>query len=62
MVREHEQALDLAQEALLGAYRGLVSFEGRSGFASWLFVIARNCCLAVLRLHGDGARPRWSGS
>jgi RNA polymerase sigma-70 factor (ECF subfamily) len=49
MVREHEQALDLAQEALLGAYRGLESFEGRSGFASWLFVIARNCCLAVLR-------------
>ncbi len=49
MVREHEQALDLAQEALLSAYRGLGSFEGRAGFASWLFAIARNCCLAVLR-------------
>jgi RNA polymerase sigma factor (sigma-70 family) len=49
MVGEHEQALDLAQETLLSAYRGLASFEGRSGFASWLFVITRNCCLAVLR-------------
>lgn len=49
IVREHEQALDLAQEALLSAYRGLASFEGRAGFASWLFVITRNCCLAILR-------------
>jgi RNA polymerase sigma-70 factor (ECF subfamily) len=49
MVREHESALDLAQETLLNAYRRLDSFEGRSAFASWLFVIARNRCLSVLR-------------
>jgi RNA polymerase sigma-70 factor (ECF subfamily) len=49
MIREHEQALDAAQEVLVSAYRKLGSFEGRSEFSSWLFVIARNRCLSVLR-------------
>lgn len=49
LVRDHEQALDLAQDTLLNAYRKLDTFEGRSGFASWLFVIARNRCLSALR-------------
>lgn len=49
MVREHERALDLAQDTLVSAYRRLDSFEGRSAFASWLFVIARNRCLSALR-------------
>lgn len=49
IVREHEQALDLAQDVLLSAFRRLETFEGRSGFASWLFVIARNRCLSCLR-------------
>jgi RNA polymerase sigma-70 factor, ECF subfamily len=49
MVRDHERALDLAQETLLNAYRRLDSFEARSAFSSWLFVIARNRCLSVLR-------------
>ncbi len=48
-VRDHEQALDLAQEVLLTAYRRLETFEGRSGFASWIFAIARNRCLYSLR-------------
>ena len=49
VVRDHEQALDLAQDALLSAYRGLGSFGGRARFSSWLFAIARNRCLSVLR-------------
>lgn len=44
-VKDHERALELAQETLLSAYRSLASFEGRSLFTSWLFVIARNRCL-----------------
>ena len=47
--RNHEQALDLAQEALLDAWRGLGSFEGRSRFSTWLFLIVRNRCLTALR-------------
>jgi RNA polymerase sigma-70 factor, ECF subfamily len=49
MVRDHEKALDLAQEVLISAYRRLDTFEERSGFSSWLFAIARNRCLSALR-------------
>lgn len=49
LVRDHERALDLAQDTLLSAYRALDSFEARSAFPSWLFVIARNRCMSVLR-------------
>jgi RNA polymerase sigma-70 factor (ECF subfamily) len=48
-VRDHEQALDMAQEVLLSAYRNLGSFGGRSQFGSWIFSIARNRCLSELR-------------
>jgi RNA polymerase sigma-70 factor (ECF subfamily) len=48
-VRDHELALDLAQDVLLNAYRGLQGFDGRARFSSWLFAIARNRCLNALR-------------
>ncbi len=44
-VRDHERALDLAQDVLLNAYRAMSGFEGRARFSSWLFAIARNRCL-----------------
>ncbi len=48
-VKDHEQALDLAQDVLLNAYRGLEGFDDRARFSSWLFSIARNRCLNALR-------------
>ena len=48
-VKEHEAALDLAQDVLLRAYRSLERFRGASQFSSWLFVIARNRCLNAVR-------------
>jgi RNA polymerase sigma-70 factor (ECF subfamily) len=48
-VRDHEQALDMAQEVMLNAYRNLDSFSGKSQFSSWLFSITRNRCLSELR-------------
>lgn len=49
LVRDHNRALDMAQDTMLNAYRRLESFHGRSGFASWLFMIARNRCLSAIR-------------
>ena len=51
-VQNHDRALDLAQDVMLSAYRGLARFEGRSLYSSWLFAIARNRCFRALR------RPR----
>jgi RNA polymerase sigma-70 factor (ECF subfamily) len=48
-VRDPERAMDLAQDVLLKAYRGLGSFRGQSRFGSWLFAIARNRCLNEMR-------------
>lgn len=48
-VRDHEKALDLAQDVLLGAYRALGTFQEHSRFSSWLYAITRNRCFNELR-------------
>jgi RNA polymerase sigma-70 factor, ECF subfamily len=40
--RKWEDADDLAQEALLKAFRSLKSFEGRSSLSTWLFTVTRS--------------------
>jgi RNA polymerase sigma-70 factor (ECF subfamily) len=40
---------DAVQETLLRAWRGLRGFEARASLRSWLYRIATNCCLDVLR-------------
>ena len=63
LVREHEDALDIAQVVMLKAWRSLPGFDGRSAFASWLFAMTRNECLTALRprsLRRDpDADPEW---
>jgi RNA polymerase sigma-70 factor (ECF subfamily) len=51
-VRDHETALDLAQDALLSAYGGLRTYEGRCSYASWVFAITRNRCFRAMRPRG----------
>jgi RNA polymerase sigma-70 factor (TIGR02960 family) len=46
-------AEDALQDALLGAWRGLSGFEGRASVRSWLYRIATNACLRLIR-----ERPR----
>lgn len=47
--RDRDLAADLAQEVCAKAYSKLESFQNQSRFSTWLFSIARNHCLNVLR-------------
>jgi RNA polymerase sigma-70 factor, ECF subfamily len=44
-----QDAEDQLQETLLAAWRGLESFEGRASLRAWLYRIATNRCLNMLR-------------
>jgi RNA polymerase sigma-70 factor, ECF subfamily len=48
MLASVTDAEDALQEALLRAWRGLASFEGRSSLRSWLYAIATNACLRAI--------------
>lgn len=50
--RDPEQALDLAQDVLLTAWRSLATWEGKAPFGGWLFVVTHHACLRAAR-----ARP-----
>lgn len=45
----HEDASDMAQEALIKAYQSIGSFRGEAAFGTWLGRITANKCLDVLR-------------
>jgi len=48
---------DAVQESMVRAWRGADSFEGRSAMRSWLYRIATNVCLDMLRGRQRRARP-----
>jgi RNA polymerase sigma-70 factor (ECF subfamily) len=49
MLGSVHDAEDALQDALLRAWRGLPRFEGRSSLRSWLYRIATNTCLDVIK-------------
>jgi RNA polymerase sigma-70 factor, ECF subfamily len=49
MLGSPADAEDALQEALLGAWRGLAGFEGRSSLRSWLYTITTNASLKAIR-------------
>lgn len=45
MTRDQEEAVDLAQDTFLRAWRALPSFREEARFGTWLYRIAYNVCL-----------------
>ncbi len=54
-VRDQSDALDVAQDAFIKAYRALPNFRGDSAFYTWLYRIAINT--AKNHLVAEGRRP-----
>ncbi|MEX1377933.1 MAG: sigma-70 family RNA polymerase sigma factor [Eubacteriales bacterium] len=49
MMKNEQDAQDMAQEALLKAWRNLRKFNLKAAFSTWLYRIAVNTCLDELR-------------
>jgi RNA polymerase sigma-70 factor (ECF subfamily) len=47
--RNPEDANDIAQDILMKAFANITSFRGKSKFATWLFAITKNHCIAHSR-------------
>ncbi len=49
MLRDEDDALEVAQEAFVKAYRSLDRFKGDSAFYTWLHRITSNLCIDLIR-------------
>ncbi len=49
MSGDREDALDSAQEVMLRIWRSISSYRGQASFSTWIFRIATNTCLDLLR-------------
>lgn len=49
MLGNHEDALDMTQEAFIKAFRSLQGFRGGGGFYTWLYRITYNRCIDFMR-------------
>ena len=49
MLGNQEDAADMTQEAFLKAWKYLESFHFESAFTTWLYRLATNCCLDLMR-------------
>ena len=56
------EAEDAVQETMLRAWKSAEGFEGRSSLRSWLYRIATNVCLDMLRGRQRRARPMEMGT
>jgi RNA polymerase sigma-70 factor (ECF subfamily) len=49
LLKNREDAADIAQESFVRAYANLESFKGDSRFSTWLFKITNNLCIDWIR-------------
>ena len=49
IIKDNDEAFDLAQEALLKAFDNLKNFRNESTFSTWLYIIVHRYCLEALR-------------
>jgi RNA polymerase sigma-70 factor (ECF subfamily) len=61
MLGSLDDADDAMQDALLRAWRGLHRFQGRSSLRTWLYTIATNACLQLVRRRPRRVLPREHG-
>lgn len=59
IVRNEQDALDIAQEGFVRAWRSIGSFEGGSAFFTWLFRIMRNLAIDFLRRRRRRSEEGW---
>jgi RNA polymerase sigma-70 factor (ECF subfamily) len=53
MLRDKEEARDVAQEAFIKVYRYLAHFKGDASFYTWLYRITVNICIDSMRRKGS---------
>ena len=49
IVKNREDAEEVAQDVFIKAYRYLADFKGASRFTTWLYTIVNNTCISFLR-------------
>ncbi|MBB2497688.1 sigma-70 family RNA polymerase sigma factor [Amycolatopsis echigonensis] len=59
MLGSFQDAEDALQDTLLSAWRGLAGFDGRASIRTWLYRIATNRCLSVLRSASRRPAKEW---
>jgi RNA polymerase sigma-70 factor (TIGR02960 family) len=60
MLGSFADAEDALQDTLLSAWQGLGGFEGRASLRTWLYRIATNRCLSVLRTASRRPAAEWN--
>ena len=58
MVKDKDEAMDVAQEAFVKVYKYLDHFKGDSSFYTWLYRIVSNLCVDRMRRKAGAAESR----